>query len=1115
MNRRTKIIVALTVLFVLLLSSIGIWLLLGESDDTDKMELFSKPASTSSKIGIAYSVIGTSERQTAECKNEGLSRYPIYGQALTKTEGESDEEFEELKRAILSENSYLNADPAASLLGDCTNYDSLDSDGYLYLNGAPVLDSDGNPRRLYKHTAAENMYYGNVSDTEAAVIKQIKISPRNMGNYITGLYAPAGEVMKLTISRSDLERIGGFNIYVGATLANGQANNIWLARDFNRMPVISNKMPVNSDVCSYDEKTDSYICYFGSYLGGPIYIGSPTNKVDFQVEISGGVEYPHLIWGLTTEEEYNRYLKSSAPYFDLEVFDNTVRFSGPRLYSDKYSYAELCEAAELWDKIARVSKEVPSASNSSYGIDFLFDPFVAAGAAVAFVGRNTVNCPPSWIDGCLDVESFTASGSWGNIHEFNHHFQKFGLPNGGEVTNNAVSLVEYSLFTKISSSRTLADSSLSGWNVYTDASRALRILLDNSAAGTPVESLDAYATILHSFGQEVFIAATKDGSGTDKWFKNLCSLTHYDLTYYFTEILHASVSEDILAEVRELGYPMYVPVACIYQTGTKYSFDDEQKHITTVQPFEFVGEYYDFSVASLLKIPSGFTVTDVSVGSSQYGRIERLGDDLYRFIPSDKGISGDIDVKLSLKRDDSAFSVEDITLVLGFKKQTKKTAERVTYYFDEDISKLFDDIDDAVDKGYAGYTSSETFDTSESAVWWTSEGVVLNSISEYTSKIFISESGTYRFSLRGKNAALYVSLDGEHYEYIAKAGTDYNNRFDVSVSLGEYKDYDLTRGQSVYIKAVVMHTDLNSCALVVGMGAVTSDGNASIDYLNRKTTVYNINYQKEKFESDYFIEREYTVDGFGIKTDPTSSVIDTNFSPWDDTTVLENLFDGNSSTYMHNKQYEYVTENSPFEITVDLGRAIKANRITMYGRYKNTQTPISYQLYGGIDPDNMVLLCEYEDEPLKNSCNQIGEFDLTELRYYKLVVTKTNANYICLSGIEFGVDFDGGRLISPDTSDVSYYGSWEAVYDLSTFGHTYATEDGYLELEFVGTQIAVISSSESPAELVVSIDGGDARTVKFDGTGELLLLSDELDNERHKIVIRTSSKIGIDSFAVR
>lgn len=1115
-NKTVMFLIILILLFVVSLTACIIYLVKKGSIDNSKP--FAKPLNANSKIGISYLVTGTVPRHSAEIKDEGLARYPVYGKTFVKASDESDADFTALRQAILDENAYLNADPNGTLSTTCTNYDSMDSDGYLYYQGEPVYGSDGARRRLYKHTASQGMYYGDVEDSEPAVVKRITISPKKMGNYITGLYAPAGEVIKLTISAEDLTAVDNFYVYVGPTLANGKANNIWIERDFVRMPVIANKMPVSTSVCSFDADSQTYTCYFGSYLGGPIYIGSPKNKIQFGVEISGAVEYPHLIYGLTTETEYNRLLKSSAPYFDMEVFDRSFRFSADRTYSDNYSYAELCQSALLWDKIAQVSQQVPTGSSASFGIVFLFDPFVARGGAVAFVGQNTVNCPYDWIDGCLNVEKFVENGSWGNIHEFNHHFQNFGLPNGGEVTNNAISLVEYSLFTRVSSNRSLNDDSLKEWNIYTDPSRSLRELLSNTKSAVPVETLDAYATVLHSFGQSVFINSTKDGSGVDKWFKNLCNLTHYNFSYYFTELLHSSVSASVVEEINQCGYPMYVPVASIYQTGTKYNYNDVQRHITTAQPFEFEGESVDFSVKSMLHLPEGFAVTNVAVGNPQYGHITKLGDDSYRFVPAHEKVSGDIDITISITKNDGSFEVEDVVLVFGFKQQQKRIAERTTYYFENDLLDMFEDVDDAVNRNYIGYVDSAKFDSCFegkecSAVWWDSEGVELNSITEYNSKIYINKTNTYRFSIRGKYANLYISLDGKNYELVAKADSNYNNSFAVSVENNEYKDYDLVKGQVVYVKAVVMHIDVEKCAFVAGIGGF-SDGIVSLDDMTKRVDVYNVNYVPEpSFVTDYYYSREYSIQDFAVLTDTTSSVVSTNFLPWDSTTELDNLFDGDLNTFMHNKQYDYIGESTPFEMVVDLGRVIKANKVTMYGRSKNTQTPTSFKIFGGLTQENLTLLCEYSDKPLQNGCHQDGYFDLSEFRYYKLVVTKTNANYICLSKIEFGIDFENGKLFSPDDENVKYFGKWQTDFDLSMFGHSYTAQSGRVEFEFTGTQVAIISKVGKSAKFLVSVDGAKEVQCEFDGKDELLYISGVLKNTKHKIVIRPLNEINIVAFA--
>ena len=339
---------------------------------------------TFSKVGISMEYLGNVERHMPTVADEGLERYPVYGQTLANATADE-------KKAILSEDSFLRA--------SASTYDSMDSEGNLYLNGAAT------GRKLYKHTAAEGMYCGDVADDEQAIIKRITLDSRPSGNHLTGLYAPAGEVVKVEMSDEDFAKTGGLIVYIGQVLANGQANNIWEARDFNRMPVIVNTMT-----------TKASTSYVGSYLGGPIYIKPVNANTSFSVTISGAVSYSHFILGYTTEEEFEMNKESSAPYFDMEIWDRCVRHSGPKKYAEAFDYDDIYQAAVLWEKISTVSTQVPSGSNTAIGIDFLYDPFVAAGSMVAFVGRNTVNCPLSSMSAALDYNTFVTLGALSLIH---------------------------------------------------------------------------------------------------------------------------------------------------------------------------------------------------------------------------------------------------------------------------------------------------------------------------------------------------------------------------------------------------------------------------------------------------------------------------------------------------------------------------------------------------------------------------------------------------------------------------------------------------------------------------------------------------------------------------
>ena len=87
---------------------------------------------------------------------------------------------------ILEENN--------KLIASSTTYDKIGADKTLYLNGQDT------GKKLFKHIFSVGLYGGEISDSEKAVKKVMKINPVSTTNYITGLYAPPGELIKIEIS---------------------------------------------------------------------------------------------------------------------------------------------------------------------------------------------------------------------------------------------------------------------------------------------------------------------------------------------------------------------------------------------------------------------------------------------------------------------------------------------------------------------------------------------------------------------------------------------------------------------------------------------------------------------------------------------------------------------------------------------------------------------------------------------------------------------------------------------------------------------------------------------------------------------------------------------------
>ncbi|MGN1373591.1 MAG: M60 family metallopeptidase [Candidatus Coproplasma sp.] len=1064
--------------------------------DETEWELFTPFYSNQGKVGYSAKVLGTVPRQTPEVSDGGLEQYPVYGVELygSGTDVNPDE-----KAALLAENTQICA-------GE-TTYDAMDENGNLYLQGQPT------GAKLYKHTAATGMYLGDVEDNEPALIKEVTVQARRSGNHITGLYAPAGEIIKIEMSEADLERTGGITVEIGQALSNGQANNIWAAREFNRMPVILNTMTVSS--------TTGYV---GSYLGGPIYVKPKNAGTQFTVKITGGVAYSHFILGYTTKEEFEENSLSSAPYFDLEVWDDSVRFSGPKSYAEGFSYEQLTDSAQLWEKISSVSNQVPSGS-ADIGINFLFDCFVAAGAAVAFVGRNTVNCPLSWMTSCLDYASFVKSGAWGNIHEYNHHYQRYGFAPGDEVTNNAVSLVSYSLFTAISSART-ESGGLSGWNTYTDPAWVLKKTLTTAQGDTVNSDLDSYANILHSFGQDAFLKATQLGQGAggaDVWYKALSHATGHDMTYYFAELLHQTVSQTAIDEVKACNYPTYIPVATVYQTGGSYINGSQTVWYETARPFKINrGTPTTLNFNEQLILPEGFSYTIKSLSSPDSGTLEKTGEGVYVYTPDPaQELSGKMYLTLGISCNDGTFEVEDKVLTIELEQGADDNIiQRTVYTYSDNI---YSTAEEAYGNGYSGYESVTVesninrVQDGNAEVWEPNPST--NAVMELSGKIYVETDGRYRIALRGRRSvALYTSTDGVNYTQTA---TLINTVGDANYHLEDensYADLTLNGGQYLYFKAVLL-VDYYRAYIGVGWGKFNGD-RVTVQHLSG---ALRCEAEADRvFTSENVYPRNYVAE-VDIAHQTYQTLIETNYSPWtsgyeEGYFSINNLFDGDKTNFIHSDKTDITAEN-PFEMTVDLGQTVFANRLTIVGEPTRQYLPKNFILYGGESLDDMHVLAEVTGSTITNN-NVYVDFEECSLRYYKLVVSDTHASgtkYIAMRGLEFSYSLSGGRLCSPYSDAFTCRGDWRLENTLSTFGRLYSGVNASMSFEFSGERFAVYSLfSQAYDGFEVYIDGEKVDTVSLKGNDGINLsyLSPKLAEGTHTVLIKSNTPFNIDSIGL-
>lgn len=1216
---------------------------LAPADDVTQGETFNKEYATTTAVGFSSKILdanyerkqsiaykpGSSELRTNEGEVFGNAKYPKFGYTLSDVIGSGDDK-KAARQKLIEESDYYCALGTRNNSGNGNNgdgtYSWMDENGMLW-NGtrtAPVqaINADGTPRQLYKHDTAAGMYFGGYNntddllDSEPGISKQVTIRPRGYGSYsVTGVYAPAGEIIKIEMSEEDMNATGGITIHIGQALYNGQSNNIWADKgQMQRFPNILNTMNVNKNTAKLENGV--YTAYVGSFIGGPLYIRN-TNAT-FTATISGGVAYSHFILGYTTPEEFEQNKKSSAPYFDLEVWNYGVLHSGPKIYSQNFSYDELYKVAVLWEKISSVTT-----TGSNQGIVFLYEPFVAAGAAVAFPGRSSVNCPTGWMSNSLNYNTMVSSGAWGNLHEYHHNFQNYGVGNGGEVTNNGMTLVSYALFTKISSKRGMSgfgSEGLGGWNNYTSATLALeetfKIARPDQSPSNGNQGLALYATLLHNFGANNYIQAKyrqqKGGYGQTYtgYLRAWQELTHNDMTYFFKDILQG-ITDDAAKEITEKwgnpDYSMFVPVSSVYQTGRSYMYDGQKKYFTTMQPYVIpYGEKFNIDLSRYsapngqyesgsIVIPEGFDYKIKSISKPQNGTLTLIDNYHFEYTPNTNMRSGQIIVTLEITKKDKAFKVDDVDLILEFEQShetNKMTLTRNTYSYSAET--MYADAQTAYEKSYAGYTNTVTSDhknpvqNSNTDIWFypndeanhtkypdapDSFFVQDNTVIELNGKLYFDEAGKYRIYLRGRtNCALYLSTDGGATYFFAAAVKNGNSSQFYPGNPDTYKDIELKEHSWVYFKEVLIVQSKPQVSFIgLGMSKWTdpmftivtkyydAEGNEVpegspdavsekihyYDYQGHEVTeeeankaekippasnkqpsyinAYRHNYEfptNSDFETDYFYKRNYNYTYSATADGLSQSIVDSKGSDTVDFPI-SNLIDGDSSTMCSSAGP--VSASSPWEITVDLGKVIEANRFELTGnKFHNAnnknQTPNSITLYLGKTLDDMREIMSF-DKGNVNNITLAFNFDTTSFRYYKLVVRGTpEGRYAAIREIKFSNVISNGMQFTPDDEAFAFSKDWKVQPTFSTFGHVFVgNANATMSFKFSGSRLAILSSTLYGQSFEVYIDGKKVNSIelkKQHGESVASFISEKLANDTHTVQIKCTGKANIDSIVI-
>ena len=349
----------------------------------------------------------------------------------------------------------------------------------------------------------------------------------------TGLYAPPGEVISVTVSPEVSEL--GFWILIGA-----HTDSLWGKDVIKRHSKIHRYWWIDNtttlDTCE-ETGVCTYTADVGNAFGGPIYVAIPAGSEfgEFDVAIGGAVRAPMFVLNETSDFEWI-YLQRDYPAPWAELVSNNFIMTVP-----SYEIRELNNPSglmEWWDEALSMEHEL-------YGYEpwprverAVFDVQISAGwmhSGYPFMAHDLS------VAGVVNLSYMSENGDWGMFHELghNHQWMPSTLPGTTETGCNFASVYLMEDLVGVeghgavdpaqreSRMRNYFDdgSNISNWSVWTALDTYL-IIKEEWGWGPITEALSVYYTLPTA---EVPVGDVEEFNA---WVLHLSNSTGYNLAPY-------------------------------------------------------------------------------------------------------------------------------------------------------------------------------------------------------------------------------------------------------------------------------------------------------------------------------------------------------------------------------------------------------------------------------------------------------------------------------------------------------------------------------------------------------------------------------------------------------